>query len=340
MPAENLTQTAKTLVAPGKGILAADESESTIKKRLEGVQVESTEDTRRTYRELLFTTEGIEEYISGIILFGETLRLAMLTQGKTSAKILEEKGIIPGIKVDKKAHPMANFPGEKITEGLDGLGDRLAEYKDLGARFTKWRAVITIGKGIPTDTCINSNAEALARFASLSQEAGLVPIVEPEVIRDGGHGIEACEEVTYKTLKIVFNKLADHKVNLSGILLKPNMVTPGKESQDKASPEKVAETTLRCMKEVVPGEVSGIVFLSGGQTPEKATVNLNAMNVTGDAPWELSFSFSRALQTPVLVAWKGKSENKEIAQKVFEHRVILNSKARTGEYKPEMEKDK
>jgi fructose-bisphosphate aldolase class I len=253
---------------------------------------------------------------------------------------LEEKGIIPGIKVDKKAHPMANFPGEKITEGLDGLGDRLAEYKDLGARFTKWRAVITIGKGIPTDTCINSNAEALARFASLSQEAGLVPIVEPEVVRDGGHGIEVCEEVTYKTLKIVFNKLADHKVNLSGILLKPNMVTPGKENKNKASPEKVAEATLRCMKEVVPGEVPGIVFLSGGQTPKGATTNLNAMNILGDAPWELSFSYARALQEPVLEVWKGKDENKDKAQKELLKRARLNSLAREGKYDPEMEKDK
>lgn len=338
MPADNLVQTARALVAPSKGILAADESESTIKKRLESVGVESTEDSRRSYRELLLTTGGIEKYISGVILFDETLR--QNTQGKSFPKLLQDKGVIPGIKVDRKAHSMANFPGEKITEGLDGLRARLVEYKDLGAGFTKWRAVIAIGKGIPTDTCINSNAEALARFASLSQETGLVPIVEPEVIRDGGHDMEVCEKVTYKTLKIVFNKLSEHKVSLSAMLLKPNMVTPGKDSQDKQSPEVVAESTVRCLKEVVPAEVPGIVFLSGGQTPEEATANLNAMNVLGGAPWELSFSFGRALQTPVLEAWKGKVENKNAAQKVFNHRARLNSKARTGEYKPEMEKDK
>jgi len=337
MVTDDLINTAKALVAPGKGILAADESFPTIEKRFGEVGVESTEGSRRTYRELLFTSEGIEGFISGVIMFDETLRQA---QGKPFAKILEEKGIIPGIKVDKGAKDMAGFPGEKITEGLDDLRERLAEYKNLGAKFTKWRAVITIGDATPTDTCIDSNSEALARFAALSQEAGLVPIVEPEVVRDGGHDIKRAEEVTYKTLKSVFAKLVNHKVKLDGMLLKPNMVTPGKDNQQKANQLEVAEATLRCMREVVPSDVAGLVFLSGGQTAEEATANLNEMNKTKDLPWEISFSFSRALQNTVLKAWSGKEENIAAAQKEFYKRARLTSLARKGEYKPEMEAEK
>lgn len=337
MPADDLNKIAQALVAPGKGILAADESFPTIEKRFSEFGVTSTEETRRAYRELLFTTEGIEKFISGVIMFDETLRQA---QGKPFVKILEEKGIIPGIKVDKGARDMAGFPGEKITEGLDDLRDRLAEYKNLGAKFTKWRAVITIGDATPTDTCLGSNSEALARFAALSQEAGLVPIVEPEVVRDGGHDIKRTEEVSYKTLKSVFAKLVNHRVKLDGMLLKPNMVTPGKDNQQDANPLEVAEATLRCMREVVPSDVPGIVFLSGGQTAEEATANLAEMNKTKDLPWEISFSFSRALQNTVLKAWSGKEENRTAAQKEFYKRARLLSLARKGEYKPEMEAEK
>lgn len=350
MPADDLKKIAQALVATNKGILAADESFPTIEKRFTEIGVESNEETRGDYRQLLFTTEGIEEFISGVIMFDETLRsfdklimvsnvepLATLSQGKSAAKILEEKGIIPGIKVDKGAKDMAGFPGEKITEGLDELRERLVEYKNLGAKFTKWRAVITIGEGIPTDTCIDSNSEALARFAALSQEAGLVPIVEPEVVRDGGHDIKRTEEVTYKTLKSVFAKLTNHRVKLNEMLLKPNMVTSGKDNRDKANPEVVAEATLRCMRGVVPAEVPGIVFLSGGQSAEEATANLNEMNKIKDLPWEISFSFSRALQNSVLKAWEGKEENKALAQKEFYKRAKLNSLARSGSYTTDME---
>ena len=336
MPADELAQTAKALVSEGKGLLAADESTPTIKKRFEKIGAESTEETRRAYRELLFTTDGIEEFISGVIMFDETLRQA---QGKLPTKILEEKGIIPGIKVDKRTHPMANFPGEKITEGLDGLRERLSEYKNLGARFTKWRAVITIGKGIPTDTCIDSNSEALARFAALSQEAGLVPIVEPEVLMDGSHEINRCAEVTTKTLKSVFSFLSRHKIELSGMLLKPNMVIPGKDSKEEVNAPEVAEKTLKVMRETVPDDIPGIVFLSGGQSPQVATKHLNAMNEKGAVPWEVGFSFARALQKPVLEKWRGKKENEDAAQKAFYNRTRLAGAARYGEYTPEMEKE-
>ena len=329
-----LKSTAQALVAPGKGILAADESEGTIKKRFEGVGVESTEENRRSYRELLFTTPGVEEFISGVIMFDETLRQE--AQGKRFLDILKDKGITPGIKVDKGAKNMAGFPGEKITEGLDGLRERLEEYKSLGAKFSKWRAVITIGESIPTQTCIDSNSEALARYAALSQEAQLVPIVEPEVLMDGGHDIKKCEEVTYQTLKSVFNALSRHKIYLDGILLKPNMVLPGKDSQ-RVAPEQIADSTLGIFKEVIPQEVPGVVFLSGGQSPEEATQNLNALNVASAGLWELSFSFGRALQEPVLKAWVGNSENREMAQKAFYHRAKMSSEARFARYKPEME---
>ncbi|KKQ98180.1 MAG: Fructose-bisphosphate aldolase [Candidatus Woesebacteria bacterium GW2011_GWB1_39_12] len=333
-----LKSTAKELVAPGKGILAADESTGSIKKRFDAVSVESTPENHRIYRQLIFKTEGIEEYISGVIMFDETIR-QLTDDGVPFPKSLQDRGIIPGIKVDTGAKDMANFPGEKITEGLDGLRERLTEYKEMGARFTKWRAVIAIGDVIPIKTCIESNAEALARFAALSQEADLVPIVEPEVLMDGNHDIKKSEEVTYKTLKSVFAKLSEHRVDFSGMLLKPNWIHPGKESGQEAVDDEIAETTLRVFKDVIPVEVQGIVFLSGGDSPEESTGHLNALNKMGDAPWQISFSFGRALQKPVLEKWGGKSENVENAQKEFYKRAKLNSLARSGKYEKEMEKE-
>jgi fructose-bisphosphate aldolase class I len=336
-PTSQLLKTTRQLVAPGKGILAADESFPTIKKRFDSIDVESTKENRRAYREILFTTKGVEEFISGVIMFDETLRLPSLAQGKPAAKILKEKGIIPGIKVDEGKVDIPDSPGEKITKGLDGLTERLKEYKGLGARFTKWRAVITIGEGLPTEACIDANAKALGRFAALSQEAGLVPVVEPEVLMDGSHSIESCKEATTRTLTSVFSALEKEKVVLAGMLLKTNMVIPGKDSPQKASPQKVAEATLACFRRVVPEELPGIVFLSGGQGPEEATENLNAMNLIGNVPWELSFSYGRALQRPALEAWKGKGENRDKAQQAFYHRAKLNSVARYGKYTKEME---
>jgi len=337
MNTEELKNIAQALVAPGKGILAADESEGTIKKRFDAIGVESTEENRRTYREILFTTNGVEEFISGVILFDETIRQKG-PEDKSFPQVLSEKGIIPGIKVDKGAKDLANFPGEKITEGLDGLRDRLNEYRDLGAKFSKWRAVIAIGEGIPTQAAIDSNAEALARFAVLSQEADLVPIIEPEVLMDGGHDIAKCEQVTYQTLKSVFTALSKHKVFIPGALLKPNMILPGKESE-KASPEQITDSTLRIFREVVPIDLPGIVFLSGGQGPEETTANLNALNVKDEGPWQLSFSFGRALQEPVLKAWTGNADNKGTAQRAFYHRAKMNSLARSGKYTPDAEKE-
>lgn len=335
MNTEELKKVAEALVAPGKGILAADESEGTIKKRFDTIGVESTEENHRLYRELLFTTPGVEEYISGVIMFDETLHQEV--QGKPFAKILAEKGIIPGIKVDKGTKNMAGFLGEKITEGLDGLRERFEEYKNLGAKFSKWRAVIMIGETVPTQVCIDSNAESLAYFAALSQEADLVPIVEPEVLMDGAHDIKRCEEVTYMTLKSVFNALSRHKIFIPGVLLKPNMILPGKDNE-KATPEQIADSTLRIFKEVVPVDLPGVVFLSGGQSPEEATLNLNALNSKGEGPWQLSFSFGRALQEPVLKVWTGNNANKEVAQKAFYHRAKMNSLARSGKYTTEIEK--
>jgi fructose-bisphosphate aldolase class I len=336
MKNENLESVARKLGAPGKGILAADESSPTIEKRLKSIGVASTEENRRAYRELLFTTAGAGEFISGAILFDETIR-QKTHDGRPFVKSLEEQGIIPGIKVDKGAKPMANFPGEKITEGLDGLRDRLTEYRQLGARFTKWRAVIGIGEKIPTRTCIGTNAELLARYAALSQEADLVPIVEPEVLMDGTHNIERHFEVTEQTLRIVFHALSEHRVALEAMLLKPNMVLSGKDCPQQASVEEVAEATLRCMKRVVPAAVPGLVFLSGGQTDLQATEHLNAMNLLEGVPWELSFSFGRALQAPVLKAWKGDPAKVADAQRAFHHRARCNSKARFGKYTEEME---
>ena len=331
MNREALEKTARALVAPGKGILAADESSRTIKKRFDTIEVESIEETRRAYREILFTTDGVEEFLSGVILFDETIRQSA-SNGTPFPRLLADKGIIPGIKVDEGAKDMAGFAGEKITEGLDGLRDRLAEYRGLGARFAKWRAVITIGSGIPSTTCVRANAQALARYAALCQEAGLVPIVEPEVLMDGDHTMERCEEVTFGTLRSVYHELREHRVHLEGTLLKPNMVLPGKTCPAQADAQEIAHATVRCFRRIVPAAVPGIVFLSGGQTPEQATDRLNEMNALGDHPWELSFSYGRALQAPVLDAWRGRPENGHAARIAFYHRAELNSFARYGEY--------
>jgi fructose-bisphosphate aldolase class I len=336
MKDENLESVARKLVAPEKGILAADESLGTMEKRLKSINVSSTDENRRAYREILFTTAGAGEFISGVILFDETIR-QKTRDGRTFVQALEQQGIIPGIKVDKGTKAMANFPGEKITEGLDGLRDRLAEYRQLGARFAKWRAVITIGEKIPTTACIDTNAELLARYAAPCQEADLVPIVEPEVLMDGAHPIERHFEVTEQTLRSVFFALAEHRVALEAMLLKPNMVLSGKDCPQQASVQEVAEATVRCMKRVVPAAVPGLVFLSGGQSDLQATEHLNAMNRLPDLPWQLSFSFGRALQAPVLKAWKGDPANVTAAQRAFHHRAWCNSKARFGDYTEEME---
>jgi fructose-bisphosphate aldolase class I len=338
MAVQELQDTARAIVAEGKGILAADESDGTIKKRFDSIGVESTEENRRFYRDLLFTTEGVEEYISGVILFDETIRQKS-ADGTPFPKLLESKGVIPGIKVDKGAKPLALAEAETVTEGLDGLRARLEEYRELGARFTKWRAVITIGKDIPSEYCMWTNAHALARFAALSQEAGLVPIVEPEVLMDGEHTIERSFEVTSRTLHAVFTELRDQRVQPEGMLLKPNMVLSGYECPRQASQEEVAAETIRCFKRHVPAAVPGVVFLSGGQSDEDATANLNAMNALGPHPWQLSFSYGRALQAPALKAWAGKEENVEAAQRAYYHRAKMNSAARSGMYAPEMEKE-
>jgi fructose-bisphosphate aldolase class I len=336
MTVDELAATATALVAPGKGILAADESSGTIAKRFASIDVESTEDLRRTYRELLFTTEGAAEFISGVILYDETLRQSA-ADGTPLPQVLDRQGIISGIKVDKGTKALPGFGGEKITEGLDGLADRLAEYRELGARFTKWRAVITIGDGIPTPGCIRANAEALARFAGLSQEAGLVPIVEPEVLMDGDHPIERCDRATRDTLAEVFAALRRHRVRFDGMLLKPNMVVSGSDAPTQATVEEVARATVACLLDCVPASVPGIVFLSGGQSDEAATAHLNAMNRLGDAPWQLSFSYGRALQAPALKAWKGEAANGPAAQRAFHHRARLNGAARSGSYTEDME---
>lgn len=329
------------MVAQGKGILAADESSGTIKKRFDKIGVESTEENRRSYRELLFTTPDIGNYISGVILYDETIR-QNTADGKPFSQLLAEQGILPGIKVDMKTYPLAGSPEEMITEGLDGLRDRLKEYAGLGAKFTKWRSVIGIdeGKGYPTDYCIHVNAHALARYAALSQEAGLVPIVEPEVIMDGAHNIGVCYEVTKRTLKKVFEELSLQGVALNGMVLKPNMVIDGSKQEPKSPPEKIAQMTIDCFKETVPDTVPGMVFLSGGQSEAEACRNLQAMNATGaQLPWQLSFSYGRALQDSTLKAWGGKNENKNIAQRTFFNRAKLTSAARSGTYAVEMENE-
>jgi fructose-bisphosphate aldolase class I len=293
-------------------------------------------ENRRAYRELLFTTPGLGEYISGVILFDETI-YQKATDGTPLVEVLHRQGIVPGIKVDKGAKALAGFSGEKITEGLDGLRERLATYRELGARFTKWRAVIAIDANIPTDACLRANAHGLARFAALSQEAGLVPIVEPEVLMDGDHAIGRHAEVTQRTLRFVFDALAEHHVRLEAMLLKPNMVLSGKECPQQAGVSESAETTLRCMKRTVPAAVPGLAFLSGGRSDERATEHLNAMNQAGPAPWELSFSFGRALQAPALKAWAGRQANSAAAQNRLLHRARCNSAARSAGYSERME---
>ena len=336
MGAHELHETARAIVAEHKGILAADESTGTITKRFDSIGVESTEESRRTYRDLLFTTEGAADNISGVILYDETIRQSS-ADGTPFPKLLEQQGIIPGIKVDKGAKELANAPGEKITEGLDGLRGRLEEYRELGARFTKWRAVITIGGGIPSEYCIWTNAHALARYAALSQEAGLVPIVEPEVLMDGGHSLLQSFDVTSRTLHAVFTELRDQRVHFEQMLLKPNMVLSGYEASSRAGIQEVAEQTLRCFRRHVPAAMPGVVFLSGGQTDEDATAHLNAMNAMGPHPWELSFSYGRALQAPALKAWGGETANVAAGQAAYLHRARMNGLARTGSYSPDME---
>ncbi|TNJ39881.1 fructose-bisphosphate aldolase class I [Chlorobaculum thiosulfatiphilum] len=337
MDKQKLSVVASAIVSHAKGVLAADESSPTIKKRLDSIDVESTEPTRRRYREILFTTEGIEQEIGGVILFDETIRQSTL-DGVPFARLLADRGIVPGIKVDRGARALACYPDEKVTEGLDGLRDRLVEYRELGAGFAKWRAVIQIDeRDVPSPFGIRANAYALARYAALCQEEGLVPIVEPEVLMDGGHDIERCEAVTARVLEAVFAELDAHRVLFEGMLLKPNMVIAGKNCPHQNSPEEIAEATIRCLSRYVPAAVPGIVFLSGGQKAEEATANLNAMNKMGRHPWEVSFSYGRALQAPVLAAWKGQESNMAAAQQALKKRARLNGLAREGKYSPEME---
>ena len=334
MDTNKLSAIAKKLVSKNKGVLAADESSPTIQKRFDSIGIESTENNRRDYRELLFSTNGIEDYISGIILYEETL-FQTSQNGNLLIDLLKDKKIIPGIKVDKSTKDMTGFKDEKITEGLDGLYDRIANYQSQGAEFTKWRAVITIGNSIPTNECIELNAIYLARYALISQEVGLVPIVEPEILMDGNHSINSCYEVTNKTLNEVFNQLDKHKVNLSGILLKPNMVLSGKESSDRANKNQVAEMTLKCFRDIIPKNVPGIIFLSGGQSDLESIDNLDAINKlakqTGNMPWELSFSYGRGLQSSTLNKWNGNSDNVQISQKEFIDRCKMVSDARNGQ---------
>jgi fructose-bisphosphate aldolase class I len=335
MSAAELEATAQAMVAHGKGILAIDESSPTIKKRFDSIGVESTEENRRAYRELLITTEGGGGFISGMILFDETIR-----QSTAAGQPLLNQGIMPGIKVDQGAKPLALHPDEKVTEGLDGLRERLNEYRGMGARFAKWRAVITIGEDIPTSGCIDANAHALARYAALCQEAGLVPMVEPEVLMDWSNTIEQCYEVTEATLRAVFDALYTQQIVLEHTILKTNMIVPGKQCPDQSSVEQVAEMTVQCLRNAVPAAVAGIVFLSGGQSAEAATAHLNAMNAMGTThPWPLSFSYGRALQEPCLKAWGGKAANVGAAQKALHHREKCNSLACLGKYSPTMEQE-
>jgi fructose-bisphosphate aldolase, class I len=337
MDIETLRATAKALVAPGKGILAADESGGTIKKRFDNIKVESTEDNRRAYRDLLFNAKGCEDFISGVILFDETIRQSSL-DGVPFPKVLADKGIIPGIKVDTGAKALALSDGEEVTEGLDGLRERLAEYHGLGARFAKWRATYTISDTLPSQLAYDANAHGLARYAALCQEAGIVPIVEPEVYMEGTHSVERAFVVTSAALDALYAALFEHRVHLEGTLLKPNMVLTGYEAKQQASDADVARFTLAAFRRCVPAAVPGIVFLSGGQTDEQATARLNEMNRTAPHPWELSFSYGRALQASALKAWKGDPANVPAAQQAFLLRARLNSAARSGAYSAEMEK--
>jgi len=331
-----LAKIAQAMVVKNKGILAADESSSTIKKRFDSIKLESTEEHRRSYREMLFTAPGAADYISGVILYDETIR-QKAKDGTPFPELLTKKGIIPGIKVDTGAKPLAGFKGETITEGLDGLRERLVEYYKLGARFAKWRAVIDIADGIPTPFAIEANAHALARYAALCQENNIVPIVEPEVLMDGGHSIERCEEVTSAVLQTVFNQLFEHRILLEGMVLKPNMVISGKKAANRANAEQVAAATVRTLKRHVPPAVPGIAFLSGGQSSAEATLHLSLMNKSGPLPWSLTFSYGRALQDDALKTWGGSAANFAAGQKEMAKRAKLNSLATTGSYQSSME---
>ena len=335
----DLESTARALVAGGKGILAADETPGTLTRRLDALKIVSTPDSRRDYREMFFTTPGIAEFISGVIMQDETIRQKS-TKGILLAEVLAQQGILPGIKVDNGAKPLAGTPGENITEGLDGLRERLKEYRGTGARFAKWRAVIAVSDTLPSATCVNVNAHALARYAVLCQEQAIVPIVEPEVLMDGSHGIERCEEVTANVLHAVFNALFEQKVYLEGMLLKPNMVISGIKCERQASVEEVAAATVRCLSRHVPAGVPGIVFLSGGQNHLVATAHLSAINQLEEpGPWTLSFSYGRALQDEALRAWRGKSENLKAGQRAFYHRAKCDSAAALGKYTESMESE-
>jgi fructose-bisphosphate aldolase, class I len=336
MNRSELGRIARAMVMKNKGILAADESTSTITKRFAGIKLESTEEQRRSYREMLFTAPGSAAWISGVILYDETLR-QKTRDGVAFPAYLEKNGILPGIKVDTGAKPLAQFPGETITEGLDGLRERLIEYRKLGARFAKWRAVIDIGAGMPSAFAIKANAHALARYAALCQEQDIVPIVEPEVLMDGAHSLERCEEVTETVLQTVFGQLFQHRIDFEGMVLKPNMVISGKKATGRATPEQVAQATVRCLKRHVPPAVSGIAFLSGGQSPTEATQHLSLMNNLGPLPWPLTFSYGRALQDTALTTWGGASVNVGAAQKELLRRAKLNGLAATGAYAPAME---
>jgi fructose-bisphosphate aldolase, class I len=338
MNLSELNKVAEAMVAPGRGILAADESTGTIKKRFDALGVESTADNRRDYREMLFRTkEAMSKYISGVILYDETIR-QNAKDGTPLVKLIAQAGSLPGIKVDKGTKPLPNCPGEVITEGLDGLRERLAEYRELGAKFAKWRAVIDIGNAMPSYNCIAANAHALARYAALCQDEGIVPIVEPEVLMDGDHDIDRCYQVTEWTLKTVFEQLYYARVALEGMVLKPNMTVPGKKSGKRASVEEVAEKTLRVLKACVPAAVPGIAFLSGGQSDEEATAHLDAMNRMGPLPWRVSFSYGRALQAAPQKTWSGKSENVAAAQRAFSHRAMMNGLATLGQWKADLER--
>ncbi len=335
---QELEEIARAMVAEGQGILAADESTGTMTKRLEGVGVESNEQNRRTFRELLVTTPDAGEKISGVILYDETIKQET-SDGKPFPEMLNEVGILPGIKVDTGAKPLAGSDGETVTEGLDGLRERFEEYRDLGAKFAKWRGVINIGDGKPTDYAIHVNAHALGRYAALAQEAGIVPIVEPEVMMDGDHTIDVAEDVSGRTLRAVFRELELQRIHLPGMVLKPNIVLAGYDNPDQPSAEEVAERTVNLFREVVPEEVPGIAFLSGGQTDERAAAHLSAMNKIGDVPWALTFSFGRALIGSPLKVWSGEADNAQKAQEAFAHRARMNAAARQGEYSEDMEKE-
>jgi fructose-bisphosphate aldolase, class I len=337
MDTKLMTETARAMVAPGKGLLAADESAGTCKKRFDSVKVECTEENRRAYREMLFTTPGLADYVSGVILFDETLRQSTKA-GTNFAEYLKQIGILPGIKVDAGAQDMALHPGEKVTEGLDGLPRRMDEYFKLGARFAKWRAVITIGEGIPSRACIKANAHALARYSAICQEASIVPIVEPEVLLDGVHSAERSEAVHEETLEALFHEMQQHGVSLEHVILKASMTVSGKAHPQQASVREVAERTVRVLKRTVPPALPGVVFLSGGQTDENATAHLDAMNRMGELPWPLTFSYSRALQAVALNTWRGSAGNVAAAQKAFHHRARMNSLAAKGQWTPEVEK--